>query len=179
MITTANATPFVSSDIQLKSSIFINSSCFHSVIFQFLRQDRAFGVHGAGEKSEIKFIEIKTLTLLFELSPLAAIIISFELTANAILNQLKVHGLNATLFLLWNARMHTVLFFCVLELFCMTETERNTQWGASHALKIRGENSRIFIESKTNKVFFALEFNVALRTNTPPPPLPPTNEAIK
>lgn len=50
MIITANDTPFVFSDIQLKSSIFINSSFFHSAILSFLWHDRAFCVYGPREK---------------------------------------------------------------------------------------------------------------------------------
>lgn len=98
MIISTNATPFVFLDIQLRNSIFINSSFSLSAILQFLWQYHASVYAGREKKNEIKFIEIKTLTLLLELSPLAAIIISFELTANAILNQLKVHGLNTTFF---------------------------------------------------------------------------------
>lgn len=85
---------------------------------------------------------------MFELSPLAAIIISFELTANAISNQLKVHGLNTPHFFS-NAQMHS--FFVRWNCFAWLKSRR-MQWGASHALKIRGEKFRIFIESKTNNV---------------------------
>lgn len=105
-------------------------------------------------------------------------IISFRLTANAILNQLKVHGLNTTLFfrffpcfLVNGCTLHTVFFFRHFFLFrfyarfAWLKLKRKMQWTASHHVRVQADIQNEGwkfqnFNKKQNKynVFIAFEF---------------------